>query len=159
MWKTIISILAITTLAAAQAHAGHRSSSDSFDAAIGGFITGVVLSEVFDDSNVSVHLTSRGCRDSGRSYRRYDSWSRYDSRYRDYSYGRHRDYGRSHHYNKYSSRDGYYTYRKQKVWIPGHWEYVRKHCGRKVKVWVDGHYEWRKIKVWVPGRYGRNGCY
>ena len=45
---------------------------------------------------------------------------------------------------------GYYTYRTQRVWHPGHHIHRRLACGTLRRVWEPGHYEHRKVKVWVP---------
>ena len=150
MWKTTIAALLTLALSSAGLHAksGHN---DNVDAAIGGMIAGVFLSEMIDsDASVSVEFAShhydRGRYDSWNRYGR-DSWKRYDRSYR--YYDRRHDRRWDHRYDR-----GYYTYRTQKIWIPGYWAYDRDRHGRSVKIWVKGHHELRKIKVWIPARKG-----
>ena len=142
MWKKTIT--AITALAALTAGAYARPSHDNNEAAaaIGGLITGVVLSEIIDDANVNIHLAGRYG----------DDWSRYHSDYRDYDRYRDNRYDRGRDY-RHDSRNGHYIYEKRRIWVPGHWDYTRDCHGHKMKVWVKGHHETRRIKVWVNDRY------
>lgn len=143
MWKhTTIALIALTALAAS-AHARPSHPHDVAKAAIGGIITGAILSELIDDGNVSVHLAGR----------RGNSWHRYDSDFRDYN----RHY-RNDRYDRYDphNRAGYHVWENRKVWIPGHWDYTRDRWGNKIKIWVKGHYETRRVKVWVRNSYSRN---
>ena len=141
MWKTTLAALLILAVSGTGLHAKSRHD-DNTEAAIGGLIAGVFLSEMLDsDSSISVELASHRCYDRG------DSWKRYDNSYRDYD--------RRHDRRWDNNRDrGYYTYKTEKVWVPGHWIYSSDRHGRTVKVWVKGHHEKRKIKVWVSTRKG-----
>ncbi len=143
MWKK--TLIAIATLAALTAGANARPSHhNEVTAAIGGLITGVVLSELADDANINLHLAGR----------HGDSWSRYDSNYRDYNRNNRNYRG----YDNYRhSKSGHYTWEKRRVWVSGHWDYARNRHGRTVKIWVKGHHETRRVKVWVENNRRHGG--
>lgn len=146
MWKH--TLVAFITFAALTAGAQARSSSnrDVAAATIGGLITGVVLSELIDDGNVSVHFANR----------RGDGWDRYHSDFRDYDRRYDRRYDRYDRGGRYHDRGGSYVWEKRRVWVPGFWEFTRDNCGRKMKIWVKGHYETRRVKVWVNNRHSKH---
>jgi len=140
MWKKTIA--AITTLAAMTAGAHARPSHhDEVSAAIGGLITGVVISELIEDANVSVEFATHN----------RDGWDRYDSDYRDYDYRGNRSY-RGYDNDRRYRDSGHYIMEKRRIWVPGFWDYTCDRHGRSVKIWVAGHYEIRHVKVWVSDR-------
>ncbi len=134
------------------AHAKHSHRGDTAKAAIGGLITGVVLSELLDD-DIHVHATSyrrydrgRPCPDTyrGRGHHRYDY------------YDRHRGYDRYRGYERHHKPSGRWEYRTTRIWVPGYYVTRYEPCGRKIRIWRPGRYEFRKQKVWVPySRYHR----
>lgn len=60
-----------------------------------------------------------------------------------------RTHGYGHHHG---CRHGRWETVKVRVWVPGHWAYLERDCGRPRKVWVDGHYDYRRERVWVAKR-------
>ena len=144
MWKqTIIAITALAALTAgATARPSHHNNGNEAAAAIGGLITGVVLSEFIDDTNINVQLAGRYS----------DGWDRYHSDYRDYDRYRNNRYYDGRDYRQHS-KGGHYIYEKRRIWVPGHWEYTRDRRGYKVKIWVKGRHEIRRVKVWVNDRH------
>jgi hypothetical protein len=142
MWKMTLAALSGVFIIASTATAKPRPIQE-VESAIGGFIAGVVASEILEPE-LNIHYTNGYCEKpySRNNFRHdtekesYRDWNRFDNRYR---YGDHK-------YN----RKGHWEYRKQKVWIPGHWEYVMSRHGHERRVWIDGYYTIRKVKVWVP---------
>ena len=49
--------------------------------------------------------------------------------------------------------NGYYTYRTQRVWVPGKWVVRVNRNGVRRKVWVPGRYKTSQRRHWVNGRY------
>ena len=50
---------------------------------------------------------------------------------------------------------GHYVVKKQKVWVPGCWQYRHDDCGRRYRIWQPGFYRYDSVKVWVPTRARR----
>ncbi|MCB1070425.1 MAG: hypothetical protein H7A43_04985 [Verrucomicrobia bacterium] len=44
---------------------------------------------------------------------------------------------------------GYWEVRREKVWVPGCWEYIDLGCNRYRKEWSEGYYRWDTRRVWV----------
>jgi len=143
MWKDTLTAIATLAILSTGAHA-RPSENNEVAAAIGGLITGVILSEIVDDANISVEFASyRGCR---------DNWDRYDSNYRDYD-SRYRPDSHYRPDSRYHGKSGHYEWEKRRVWVDGYWDYTRDRCGRSVKIWIKGHYEIRNVKIWVEDRH------
>jgi len=137
MWKHTLTAITTLALLSSGAHA-RPSENNEVAAAIGGLITGVILSEIVDDANISVEFAG--------NHRYRDSWDRYDSNYRDYD-SRYRPDSR------YHSKGGHYEWVKRRVWVDGYWDYTRDRHGRSIEIWVKGHYEIRNVKIWVEYRH------
>jgi hypothetical protein len=146
MWKMTLAMLSgvliLGSTAAAKPHKVHEVES-----AVGGFIAGVVASEIFD-GDVSVHYTKGSCGVPNVNNRYQHHYEKENKRY----WNRHRGWERDHYQDRdyHHARKGHWEYRKQRVWIPGHWEWVVGRCGQERRVWVDGYYRFKKVKVWVP---------
>ena len=132
-------IIALITLSLAS---GHSYADDKAIAAIGGFLAGVITGVAIDHHDDVHHYPAGVTISTGRSH------------HRSYSYtgDRCHDHGRNscvicvgHGH----PRTGHWEVRHVKVWIPGHWEYVRDRCGDHVRVWKSGYYTTRPEKVWV----------
>ena len=128
----LVSVIALG-LSAGKSHAG-----DEAVAAIGGFLAGIITGVVIDDDHHhgSIHVSSG---------------------IRCYKHSRHGCEACSGHGHRSS---GYWETRHVRVWVPGHWEYVRNRCGDRIRVWKSGYYTTRREKVWVSrghsGRYDRH---
>lgn len=57
-------------------------------------------------------------------------------------------YGRRGHHRSH----GYWTWTTVKQWVPGYYERSCDRYGRTRKVWISGHYTYVKEKVWVESR-------
>jgi hypothetical protein len=89
-----------------------------------------------------------------RSYDRH-----YDS-YRGHRSDRHYDAPRGHRSDRdicridsrrfHQAPAGYYTFKTERVWVPGYWDVSYDRCGDRIRIWIPGGWEIRKIKVWIP---------
>jgi hypothetical protein len=131
---TLITLIALG-LGTTQARA-----DDEALAAIGGFIAGIITGAVIEDQNdygrhdrveIRVGHDRYGYRDSCHKHGHRDCRSCYKNR---------------------THRSGHWETRYVKVWVPGHWEFVRNRCGDHVRIWKSGYYERRPKKVWVSPR-------
>lgn len=124
--KKLLTIACVIGTTILQPSIAQADSSDKALAAIGGFLGGVVATNIVNDhreSKAYYHRSNKSCRETKVIVRSG-------------SYNRHRG-------------DGHYEYRRVKVWNPGYWEFTRDACGRRVKVWNKGYYSFRREKVWV----------
>ncbi len=128
--RTIIVSMIILGLSAGQSHANDKAA-----AAIGGFLAGIITGVVIDD-DAHHHRSSVYVSSGSRCY----SHSRYGC-------------------ESCSSRgyrsSGYWEIRHVRVWVPGHWEFVRNRCGDRIRIWKSGYYTTKPQKVWVS-RGGRS---
>ncbi|MCB1101810.1 MAG: hypothetical protein KDL10_05580 [Kiritimatiellae bacterium] len=60
-----------------------------------------------------------------------------------------RHYGHREVYIEEPEPCGYWEVRRERVWVPGCWEYIELGCNRYRKVWNEGYYRWETHKVWV----------
>ncbi len=98
------------------------NADDEGWAALGGFITGAIF------TNIS-HQRDHSVRHYGGDYR----GGGYYSEVRAY-------HGRP---------SGHYQYRIVKDWVPGYWAYESDGCGLDRRHWHKGYYTRKKVKVWV----------
>lgn len=155
MKKTIrYTIIALIALGLSSSHA---KAGDEALAALGGFLAGVITGAVIEDHHD--HDYDHGVRIRVGSH--HDDWYRHGNRH----YGK----TRCHKHNRYECnacrsghhRDrGHWEVRHVKIWVPGHWEFVRNRCGDHVRVWKSGYYRTKPEKVWIEHRHGkRHGSY
>lgn len=130
--KTYIRYLLVSMIALGLS-AGKSNANDEAVAAIGGFLAGIITGVVIDKDghhHGSVHVTS-GSRCYKHSRYGCESCSSYGHR-----------------------SSGYWETRYVRVWVPGHWEYVRNHCGDRIRFWKSGYYTTRPEKVWISRDHG-----
>lgn len=152
MWKKILICATLAALMAVPAearghrgHRGHRGSNSGSVAALGGFLTGLIVSDVLTRPVYSSPVVIS------------DSWSDVAWRTEGWDYGRpHYGYGRygSRYSDRYGHRPDYrrgeWVYRDVRVWVPGRWEIVYDRYGLSTRVWRKGFYDVRREKMWVP---------
>ena len=139
--KTTIKILIIPVLCLALS-TGKASAGDEAIAAIGGFVGGVIASNVYNN-----HKSHR------------NSHSSYSSNHcapPSYQHGhkQHRcDRNCSHH--RVEPR-GYYKTVHVKEWVPGCWRVRYDRCGSRIKYWEPGYYTHVEKRIWVSTGTDRN---
>lgn len=146
MWKKILicaTFAALMTVSAeARGHRGHGGSNSGSVAALGGFLTGLIVSDALARPMYTTPIVVT------------DSWSDIAWRTDGWDYGRtYHAYGRpSYRYpEKYTHRNDYrrgdWGYREIRVWVPGTWDVVCDRYGRSTRVWRNGYYDVRREKV------------
>ncbi len=152
MWNKILILVTFASLMVMPAearshrgHHGHHSSNSGSVAALGGFLTGLILSDVLTGPVYSTPVVVA------------DSWADVAWRSDGWNYGRpHYGYSRyGYHYpDRHAYRPDYRRgdrgYRNVRVWVPGRWEIVCDRYGLSRRVWRNGYYDVRREKNRVP---------
>ena len=141
---TIITLITLG-LASEKSYAG-----DEAIAAIGGFLAGIITGVAIEDHDDYHHHGARVRISTGDHHRVYHYTGNRCYRHSRYGCETCRSYGHR--------TTGHWEIRHIKVWIPGHWEFVRNRCGDRVRIWKSGYYTTKPEKVWVSystrTRYG-----
>ena len=127
--RKLLIVLSLVTVISLQntAYAG----KDKAWAAAGGFLGGVVVSNIFNNHHERSHH---------RSHAHYETITIEKTS--------HSPHGKQ----CYHEREGHYEYRKVRVHVPGRWVKSYDDCGRRTKVWRRGYYKWEIEKVWVEDK-------
>lgn len=142
----------IVTLIALGLFTGKSYGDDEAIAAIGGFLAGIITGVVIEDRNDHHYNGSVRISTGSRHHGDY----RYSSS-RCHNHGR---YGCPTCSNYGHRKSGHWEIRHVRVWIPGHWEFVRNRCGDHVRIWKSGYYSSKPEKVWVSySGNSRHGSY
>lgn len=140
------SLIALASLAAFTLNPRPASALGDKEAAIlggilGGVIAGAVISDALHDGpdhlGPAVHVGVT----YGAGHGSYD-------RHPGPDYRRHHDHDRGPAYG----RDGYWTFRTVRVWVPRESYWTRDRWGNRVKHVSPARWEFRREKVWVPAR-------
>jgi len=145
MWKKLFiyaTFAALMTLPAeARNHRHHHGSNSGSVAALGGFLTGLILSDVLAGPVYPAPVVVA------------DSWSDVAWRTDGWNYGR-PHYGYNRYGDRYPDRYAYrhsdWGYRNVRVWVPGRWEIVCDRYGLSKRVWRNGYYDVRREKIRRP---------
>jgi hypothetical protein len=148
--KTKLIAIALVAVAALALAPKPARAGDEGLAAIGGFIGGVIVGSVINDSRHDNHGYIGV--DVGYNNGGY----RGDHGYRG-------DYGRGNHHGH---RHGYWKEVRVRHWVPGRWIVECDRYGREYRRMIPGHYVYRMDRVWVSNdrydrydRYDRDGRY
>lgn len=142
----------IITLIALGLGCGQSHADDKAIAAIGGFLAGIITGAAIEDHHDSHHHGASVRISTGSYHPDY-----HYSGSRCHSHGR---YACTACYTVTHRKTGHWEVRHVRVWVPGHWEFVRNSCGDHIRVWKSGYYSTRPQKVWIAySGNSRHGSY